>query len=165
MTKSGTIAAVLGTDLIPPVVAFNEGYIAGAKSVNPKINVISTYHPGEISQAFVDPEWGAATAKQAMDQGADVISVQGPYWKWCFARSSFTKGVYCIGVDADQWFTVPAAHPCLISSAMKLITPAVADLIGQAQSGPSKVEMCSEQPDWLHFMISIVRFHNPSRTC
>ena len=37
MTKSGTIAAVLGTDLIPPVVAFNEGYIAGAKSVNPKI--------------------------------------------------------------------------------------------------------------------------------
>ena len=73
MTKSGTIAAVLGTDLIPPVVAFNEGYIAGAKSVNPKINVISTYHPGEISQAFADPEWGAATAKQAMDQGADDI--------------------------------------------------------------------------------------------
>jgi basic membrane protein A len=30
--------------------------------------VLSTYHPGEISQAFVDPEWGAATAKQALDQ-------------------------------------------------------------------------------------------------
>ncbi|MEC8271616.1 MAG: BMP family ABC transporter substrate-binding protein, partial [SAR324 cluster bacterium] len=73
MSKSGTIAAVLGTDLIPPVVAFNEGYISGAKSVNPKIKVLSTYHPGELSQAFVDPEWGAATAKQAIDQGADVI--------------------------------------------------------------------------------------------
>ena len=73
LTKSGKIAAVLGTDLVPPVVAFNEGYIAGAKSVKPDIKVISTYHPGEISQAFVDPEWGAATAKQAMDQGADVI--------------------------------------------------------------------------------------------
>ena len=73
LTKSGTIAAVLGTDLVPPVVAFNEGYIAGAKAVKPDIKVISTYHPGEISQAFVDPEWGAATAKQAIDQGADVI--------------------------------------------------------------------------------------------
>ena len=59
--------------LVPPVVAFNEGYVAGAMSVNADINVISTYHPGEISQAFVDPEWGAATAKQALDQGADVI--------------------------------------------------------------------------------------------
>ena len=44
--------------------------------MNPKIKVLSTYHPGELSQAFVDPEWGAATAKQAIDQGADVIFVQ-----------------------------------------------------------------------------------------
>ena len=73
LSKSGTIAAVLGTDLVPPVVAFKEGYKAGAKYINPDINVISTYHPGEISQAFVDPEWGAATAKQALDQGADII--------------------------------------------------------------------------------------------
>ena len=27
LSKTGTIAAVLGTDLVPPVVAFNEGYI------------------------------------------------------------------------------------------------------------------------------------------
>jgi basic membrane protein A len=139
MTKSGTIAAVLGTDLIPPVVAFNEGYIAGAKSVNPKINVISTYHPGEISQAFVDPEWGAATAKQAMDKGADVIfGAGGLTGNGALQEVASQKGTYCIGVDADQWFTVPAAHPCLISSAMKLITPAVADLIGQAQAGTFK---------------------------
>ena len=139
MTKSGTIAAVLGTDLIPPVVAFNEGYIAGAKSVNPKINVISTYHPGEISQAFVDPEWGAATAKQAMDQGADVIfGAGGLTGNGALQEVASQKGVYCMGVDADQWVTVPAAHPCLISSAMKLITPAVADLIGRAQAGTFK---------------------------
>ncbi|MEC8254960.1 MAG: BMP family ABC transporter substrate-binding protein, partial [SAR324 cluster bacterium] len=96
MTKSGTIAAVLGTDLIPPVVAFNEGYIAGAKSVNPKINVISTSHPGEISQAFVDPEWGAATAKQAMDQGADVIfGAGGLTGNGALQEVASQKGVYC----------------------------------------------------------------------
>jgi basic membrane lipoprotein Med (substrate-binding protein (PBP1-ABC) superfamily) len=37
--------------------------------------------------------------------------------------------VFCIGVDTDQWETLPAAHPCLVSSAMKLITPSVVDLI------------------------------------
>ena len=37
--------------------------------------------------------------------------------------------LFCIGVDTDQWETLPAAHPCLVSSAMKLITPSVAELI------------------------------------
>ena len=30
-------------------------------------------------------------------------------------------GAYCVGVDTDQWETVPEAHPCLVTSAMKLI--------------------------------------------
>jgi basic membrane protein A len=45
------------------------------------------------------------------------------------------EGLYCIGVDSDQWETVPEAHPCLVSSAMKLITPAVFDLITMSIEG------------------------------
>jgi basic membrane protein A len=44
-------------------------------------------------------------------------------------------GLFCIGVDDDQWNTVPEAHACLISSAMKLITPGVFDLIKLSQDG------------------------------
>ena len=44
-------------------------------------------------------------------------------------------GVYCIGVDSDQWNTVPEAHACLVSSAMKLITPGVFDLISLSKDG------------------------------
>ncbi|MGC9358298.1 MAG: BMP family lipoprotein, partial [Anaerolineae bacterium] len=136
MTKSNTIAAVLGTDLVPPVVAFKEGYEAGARSVNPDINIISTYHPGEISQAFTDPEWGAATAAQAIDQGADVVfGAGGMTGNGALEEVATHEGAYCIGVDSDQWYTVPGAHPCLISSAMKLITPATADLIKMAKDG------------------------------
>lgn len=140
LSQTGTIAAVLGTDLVPPVVAFNEGYVAGAQSVNPDINVISTYHPGEISQAFVDPEWGAATAKQALDQGADVIfGAGGITGNGALQEIATADGagetVFCIGVDTDQWNTVPAAQPCLVSSAMKLITPGVVDLVGLASEG------------------------------
>jgi basic membrane protein A len=138
LSKTGTIAAVLGTDLVPPVVAFKEGYELGAKSINPDIKIISTYHPGELSQAFVDPEWGAATAKQALDQGADVIfgaggmTGNGALQEVASAASAGSE-VYCIGVDTDQWETLPAAHPCLISSAMKLITPGVVELIMAAK--------------------------------
>lgn len=141
MSKTGTIAAVLGTDLVPPVVAFGEGYKFGAQATNPNIKVLLTYHPGGLDVAFTDPEWGATTAKQAMDQGADVIfgaggkTGNGALIEVATAAKNKPGSVYCIGVDADQWFTVPEAHPCLITSAMKLITPGVAELIKLAKEG------------------------------
>ncbi|NUM44471.1 MAG: BMP family ABC transporter substrate-binding protein [Anaerolineales bacterium] len=136
MTKSGTIAAVLGTDLVPPVVAFKEGYENGACYINPDINYISTYHPGGLDVAFVDPEWGASTARQAIDQGADVIfGAGGKTGNGAITEVASEEGAFCIGVDSDQWETVPEAHACLISSAMKLITPGVVDLVKAAQAG------------------------------
>lgn len=137
MTKTNTIGAVLGTNLVPPVVAFKEGYEKGALYINPNIKLISTYHPGGMDVAFTDPEWGATTAKQAMDQGADVIfGAGGKTGNGALIEVATKQGsVFCIGVDTDQWETVPEAHPCLISSAMKLITPGVFDLIKKAKDG------------------------------
>lgn len=130
MSKSGIIGAVLGTDQVPPVVAFKNGYEAGAKFANDKIKLISTYHPGGLDKAFVDPEWGAATAAQAIDQGADVIFGAGGKTgngalEEIAKRTTKEKPVFCIGVDTDQWETVPAAQPCLISSATKDIVDGV----------------------------------------
>lgn len=136
LTETGTVGQVLGTDLVPPVVAFKEGFDGGAKYINPDINLISTYHPGGLDVAFTDPEWGASTAKQALDQGADVIfGAGGKTGNGALIEVAGTEGAYCIGVDTDQWLTVPEAHSCLVSSAMKLITPGVFDLISQSMSG------------------------------
>ena len=136
MSQTGTIAAVLGTDLVPPVVAFKEGYEAGALYINPDINLISTYHPGGMDVAFVDPEWGATTAKQAIDQGADVVfGAGGKTGNGALIEVASHEGAFCIGVDSDQWGTVPEAHPCLITSAMKLITPGVFGLISDSAAG------------------------------
>lgn len=130
VSDTGTIAAVLGTDLVPPVVAFNEGYANGATYINPDISVISTYHPGGLDVAFTDPEWGATTAQQAVDQGADVVfAAGGKTGNGALIQTASNDGVYCIGVDTDQWLTVPEAHPCLISSAVKNITQGVYDLV------------------------------------
>jgi basic membrane protein A len=136
LTQTNTVAAVLGTDLVPPVVAFKEGYESGVAYVNPDAVVISTYHPGGLDVAFTDPEWGATTAKQALDNGADVVfGAGGKTGNGALIEVAGQEGAYCIGVDSDQWFTVPEAHSCLVSSAMKLITPGVFDIIQKAQAG------------------------------
>ena len=123
MTSSNKVAAVLGTDLVPPVVAFKEGYEAGAKYINDGIEVISTYHPGGLDVAFTD-------------QGADVIfGAGGKTGNGALIETAGNDGKFCIGVDSDQWETVPEAHPCLISSAMKLITPGVFGLIEMDTEG------------------------------
>lgn len=136
MTTSNTIASVLGTDLVPPVVAFNEGYKGGAMNVNPDVTIIDTYHPGGMDVAFTDPEWGASTAAQAIANGADVVfGAGGKTGNGALIEVAGNPGIFCIGVDTDQWETVPEAHPCLISSAMKLITPGVVDLAKLSAEG------------------------------
>jgi basic membrane protein A len=118
------------------VVAFKVGYENGAKYIKPDIKIISTYHPGGLDVAFTDPEWGATTAKQALDQGADVVfGAGGKTGNGALIEVAGTAGLYCIGVDTDQWLTVPEAHACLISSAMKLLTPGVFDLVKLAKDG------------------------------
>ena len=102
----------------------------------PDINLISTYHPGGLDVAFTDPEWGATTAKQAIDNGADVVfGAGGKTGNGALIEVASHEGLFCIGVDSDQWLTVPEAHPCLITSAMKLITPGVFDLIKFGHEG------------------------------
>jgi len=136
LTETNTVAAVLGTDIIPAVVLFKEGYEAGAVWANPDVNVISTYHPGGLDVAFTDPEWGATTAAQAIENGADVVfGAGGKTGGGALIEAANHEGLFCIGVDSDQWLTVPEAHPCLVSSAMKLITPAVFELIGMSVDG------------------------------
>lgn len=136
LTKTKVVAAVLGTDLVPPVVNFNRGYVAGAKWVDPEINVISTYHPGGMDVAFTDPDWGATTARQAIGQKADVVfGAGGKTGNGALIEAASNEGLYCIGVDTDQWETVPEAHKCLVSSATKAISPSIVDLIKMAKDG------------------------------
>ena len=134
LSRSNVIAAVLATDMVPPIVSFKKGYESGAKYIKPKIKIISTFHPGGFDVAFTDPEWGASTAKQAIAQGADVIfSLGGLTGNGGLIETATHKDKYCIGVDKDQWLTLPAAQPCLVSCAMKKITPAVFELISMAK--------------------------------
>ena len=136
MSETGKIGAVCGTDAVPPVWRFGEGYRAGALYINPAIEINVVYHSDVgFDKTFVDPEWGAQTAKAMMDNGADAIFGCGGLTGNGAITAAAQAGKYAIGVDADQYLTLPEAAPMMLSSAMKLITPGVFDLIKLAQDG------------------------------
>lgn len=141
LTKSGIVGGVYGTDQVPPVVNFKEGYEHGAAYASKgKVKVLSTYNPNGLDKAFTDPVWGAQTADQELTQGADIIfAAAGKTGNGALIKvaekTTKDKPLYCIGVDTDQWLTVPEAHPCLVSSAVKLIVPAVTELIQAISDG------------------------------
>ena len=138
-SKSGKIGAVLGTDAVPPVWKFGEGYRAGAQHIKPDINVQTVYHSDVgFDKTFTDPEWGKATALSMIDQGVDVVfGAGGQTGNGALFAAADRKdaGVVAIGVDADQYLTVPEAKEVLLSSAMKIIDQGVANLIQQVADG------------------------------
>ena len=141
LTKTGKLGQVLGLQ-IPPVEKFAKGFEAGAKSVKPDVQVFAVYHPAG-DNAFTDPVWGGNEARKQLAQGADVIfGAGGKTGNGALAEVAKASGagssVFCIGVDTDQWNTVPEAQKCLVTSAMKNITLGVTDLIKQVKSASIK---------------------------
>ncbi|MET7951867.1 BMP family ABC transporter substrate-binding protein [Micromonospora sp. NPDC005324] len=141
LTKTGKIGAINGLE-IPPVQKYFKGYEAGAKASNPNVQVVGVYHPAS-GQPFNDPVWGAGEAKKQLAQGVDVIfgigSNTGNGALNEVAKSSDAGTTrFCIGVDVDQWSTLPEARPCMVTSAEKLIADGVAELLGQAEDGTMK---------------------------
>ena len=141
LTKSNKVGAILGTDTVPPVKRYGEGYKNGiayaAKERHKKITTTLIYHVPE--NAFNDPAWGAATASQLLTRGNDVIfAVAGKTGSGALATVAKKRNTFCIGVDTDQWFTVPEAQSCLVTSAEKLMGKGVQSLIKSVKSGTFK---------------------------
>ncbi|MDI6769478.1 MAG: BMP family ABC transporter substrate-binding protein [Anaerolineales bacterium] len=136
MTKTGKLGGVFGTDAVPPVWRFGEGYRAGAQYINPNIEIFIVYHSDVgFDKTFTDPEWGATTANSMIDKGADVIFGGGGKTGNGAVIAAAQRGVYAIGVDTDQYYTLPEAASRLLSSALKLLTPGTFDLIKLAKEG------------------------------
>ena len=138
MSKTHKIGAVCASDEVPPVWRLGEGYKAGAAYTD-ELNGTSTevfviYHSDVgFEKTFIDPEWGAGTASSMLDQGADVVFGCGGITGNAGIITAAQAGAYAIGVDTDQYWTLPDAAPLMLSSAMKLITPGVFELLKLAK--------------------------------
>jgi basic membrane protein A len=140
MTKTNVIGAVCGTDDVPPVWRFGEGYKAGAKYIKPDITVQVVYHSDvDITKTFTDPEWGKTTALSMIDRNADVLFGAGGQTGNGAIYAAKERGVAAIGVDTDQYFTIGDEYKsALLSSAMKLLDRGVFNLIKAVQDGTFK---------------------------
>ncbi|WP_433930367.1 BMP family lipoprotein [Sorangium cellulosum] len=136
MTKSGKVGAVLATDAVPPVWRFGEGFRAGARHVKPDVELSVVYHNDVgFDKTFTDPEWGKTTAVSMIDKGVDIVFGGGGKTGNGALLGAATKNAYAIGVDTDQYYTVPEAQKVLLSSAVKLISDGAFDLIKMAKEG------------------------------
>jgi basic membrane protein A len=126
--------------VVPPVEAYGVGYISGAKAARPDVKVLSACNPAGLATGFNDPAWGKDTTNLQINQGADVVFAAGGNTGNGGLLAVAEKGgsVLGIGVDTDQFFTLPEAQPVLVSSAMKLITPGVFKIIQSVQGNSFK---------------------------
>jgi basic membrane protein A len=136
MTNTGKIGAVLGTDAVPPVWRFGEGYRAGAAYIDPAVEVTTVYHNDVgFDKTFTDPEWGKTTAISMIDKGVDIVFGAGGKTGNGALQGAAEKGMLAIGVDTDQYYTMPECQEVMLTSAMKLITPGTFDLLKMAKEG------------------------------
>lgn len=131
ISKTGVIGTVGGQSNVPPVVSYINGYKNGAASVNPAVKVLVNY-----TESFNAPDKGEAAAKAMIGQKADVIFQVAGLTGAGALRAACTAGIWGIGVDVDQYLSLPDAQKCIVTSAEKRLQAAASLAIQRfAKSG------------------------------
>jgi len=113
----------------PPVDRFIAGYQAGAKAADPGIRVLNGY-----SEDFADQAKCKQVALNQIEQGAGVIFQVAGGCGLGALDAAKEKGVWGIGVDADQSFL----GPHILTSAVKRVDTAVFVAIKRVVDGKFK---------------------------
>jgi basic membrane protein A and related proteins len=113
----------------PPVDRFIAGYQAGAKAADPGITVLNGY-----SQDFADQQKCKEIALDQIARGAGVVFQVAGGCGLGALEAARQKGVWGIGVDADQSFL----GPHILTSAVKRVDTAVYLAIKSVKDGKFK---------------------------
>jgi hypothetical protein len=118
-TRTGTIGFIGGYD-DGYIWTWHAGYVAGARSIRPDIEVLSTYLGSGDSFGFHDASAAEKEATAMYEAGADIVfHAAGDSGVGVFeaasALSTEERQLWAIGVDTDQYLTVGdiagAVHP------------------------------------------------------
>lgn len=131
--NADNVIGFVGGMEIPPVQKFQAGFIAGAKSVNPDVKVISLY-----SGSFTDQAKGKEIGLSLISQKADIIFAAAGQSGIGAYQACKEKNALFIGVDSDQYLTLPTPGDTVITSAMKRVDVAVFETIKAVKDGGFK---------------------------
>ena len=143
MTQTGKVGTFGGIQ-IGPVVDFMNGYAAGVNYYNEQKGTsvqLLGWDPatqtGTFTGDFDDLDKGRVTAEGLMQEGADIIfAVAGPVGQGAMAAvkdnpSGLDRPLF-IGVDVDQYISVPGFEDIMLSSELKRMDNAVFNAIETA---------------------------------
>jgi basic membrane lipoprotein Med (substrate-binding protein (PBP1-ABC) superfamily) len=137
-SQTGTIGAIGGITLCGPCVRYIQGFELGAKSVNPDINVVTTYvTDADFVLAFNDPVAGKQFAEDFMTASPDLdvlFQVAGKTGNGML-EAACEAGILGVGVDVDQALSTPATADCTLTSATKSLALSVAETIKSIDAG------------------------------
>ena len=136
-SKTGIIGAIGGTTLCNACVRYIQGYALGAASVNPSIVVKSAYVTHDFSAAaFSDPVGGKAYAQNFMAANhPDVLFAVAGLTGNGVLDAACAAGIWGVGVDVNQYISLPNDDKCIITSAEKHLLSAVTQAIQAIANG------------------------------
>ncbi len=140
-SKSGIIGAIGGVSLCGPCVRYMQGYVLGAKSVNPAITVKTAWvSDSDFRLGFADQAAGKTFGDQFIKQnaGIDVVFQVAGLTGNGVIDAACAAGINAIGVDVDQYQSYPASQACILTSAEKHLAKSVADSIQAINDGSAK---------------------------
>lgn len=119
-SKTGKLGFIGGMD-IPLIRKFAMGYVAGAKYVNPSVEVFQNM-TGTTPAAWGDPTKGAELAKSLFGRGADVVFHASGATGLGVLQAAKDAGKLGIGCDSNQNYLHPGS---VLTSAVKRVDVAV----------------------------------------
>lgn len=119
-SKTGKVGFLGGME-VPLIKRFYLGYEAGAKHVNPKVQVIQSYM-GVTSDAWNNPAKAKELTLSQIAKGADVIFGAAGASNYGMFEAVKEKKVYAIGVDSNQNWVKPGF---VLTSMLKRVDNAV----------------------------------------
>ena len=117
--NNNTIGFVGGLD-VPVIERFRAGFVQGVQSVNPDAKVIAVY-----AGSFNDQAKGKELGLSLINQGASIIFPVAGATGLGTIQAAKEKGALIIGVDQDQFISVPDAQSIMLTSVIKRVDEAV----------------------------------------
>jgi basic membrane protein A len=136
-TKTNNVGFIGGVNT-PLIAKFEAGFIAGAKAVNAKIKVQTTYISNFPDfSGFNDPAKGYEAAKGMYENGADVVYAAAGGTGTGMHKAASELGKWSIGVDADEaTYPAHAAYTStILTSMLKRVDVGVAAFVTDALAG------------------------------
>jgi basic membrane protein A len=121
------VAWIGGRD-VDSVNQFTVGFANGVRHFN-RVKNKNVRLMGRHVDSFTDPSLGRAAAEEFLADGADVLfPVAGAAGTGAIA-AAHKAGKWAIGVDTDQYYTLPVEGKCLLTSCLKRMDRAVKTVI------------------------------------